>query len=304
MRALLLLFLVFVGCSPTLRDGYYACSGAGVGDCPPGYLCVAGRCRTGRGTECRYDYECEQPCTDDACDNGFCSHEPSTAEDGQYCDDDQVCNGTGTCMAGACIQDGIAPCDPCDVTTGCSTCGQVTQACCAGDICFEGQCNGGTCESCGGAQGDPCCFDGSCSSGLTCDMQSSTCQPCGTVDQLCCFDRFGVPLGGEPVEQCEAPLTCVPSFDGQLRCVGCGNEGEPCCADGCRVGICDPSDGLCHDHCGGTTCGVGAVCDEMGGCSICGGPMGYCCSDGSTSPCEAGLSCFYGICDGTAVSPG
>src|ERR1700712_3726740 len=80
--------------------------------------------------QCAVDSDCDDgnPCTDDYCQGGACTHETSSA--GNPCDDSDACNGAETCDGnGACVpgtpvsaDDGNAcTTDACDPATGNTT---------------------------------------------------------------------------------------------------------------------------------------------------------------------------------------
>lgn len=308
--------LLAPGCSPSVRDGWFACAGSA--ECPAGFSCQSGRCSRGTGTECRVDLHCDDadPCTLDVCEAGLCSHEPMSGD----CDDGDFCNGPDLCAAGVCTNVGPAPCPGACDAFGCSECGRVGVACCDG-FCAEGVCDGSDCVSCG-ATGEPCCFgEFPCSEpGATCD--GTTCVVCGEAGEPCC-------AGG----LCTAPLECdgtncstaagcagisCPSTQTCLggECVACGLPSQPCCAGACEVGAaCNPGSGLCEVRtCGGREqpccmtspgdCDPGLACATVGGrttCVLCGTTEGDpCCGPFSGLPPCAGARV---VCDDTLASP-
>jgi hypothetical protein len=327
-RLLLVALAVVPACTPVLTDGRYACTaGSGASECPPGYLCVGSRCRAGSGTDCRYDYECEQPCTDDACDNGFCTHDPSPADEGSSCDDRTFCNGPDVCTDGTCAPVGAPPCPGvCEEGVGCADCGAPGQACCRPEcpvgavclpFCYPGsECDTssgpGTCRVCGDSVGAACCGGNLCAAGLACDystLSSGLCAECGDEGELCCLGGVGIE-GGPEVPPCTMPLECVPSTDGTPRCALCGEPGQPCCAAfGCRTGYCDANYLCTTADCSavGTSCPTGTICaprrDDGGAftsapeCLNCGMRGSPCCPPASGQPaCPPDLGCFAGYC--------
>jgi MYXO-CTERM domain-containing protein len=167
------------------------CSGGKVCDRNVSNTCVQPSCK---GVQCDIGQTCDpvsgacvdacagvvcpqdgNPCTDDICVGGLCTHQPK--DNGASCEDADKCNGTETCQQGVCTAgpkpmcDDKNPCtaDFCDPTKGC-----VTQplpdgkACATGNLCIPGACKTGTCETMG--TGD--CDDGDSCTKDMCDMAS------------------------------------------------------------------------------------------------------------------------------------
>lgn len=291
------------GCAPTVREGVFAC--ADDTECPSGFRCGAGRCRSRAGTECRQDAQCDDgtPCTEDVCENGYCGHAPDPTADGQFCDDGVFCNGADACQAGACVSGGVPPCPACDeASRGCTTCGGLDGPCCAGDICFDGgRCVSGTCTRCG-SDLEPCCsLPPECGTDLACDYAADTprCHPCGAVGQPCCF---GTSSAGS---SCQPDLAC-DFLEVSPVCRPCGQPGQPCCEDGCHGGaICDDVTAAGAPVCVAVTCpGVcpsTTICAPSAGgmiaCEPCGTAGARCCEGGSCSPTDG--PCYFGRCGGT-----
>jgi hypothetical protein len=301
MRVLWFLALLASGCTPSLTDGRYACSGPD--ECPPGYTCAGGRCRTGTGSECRYSFDCARPCSDAACVNGYCQFTPIAELEGQPCEDGLFCNGENLCRGGVCQPQG-APCDGCTEELGCSACGVLGSECCPSDFCFDGECVLGTCRACGDEVEGRCCPGQTCGEGLTCLDDGlgmrSRCISCGLKEQPCCFASRVPAL-------CAPGLGCAPApVEGGFGCVTCGGAGQPCCDDGCDEGICTQDNAgtglfVCEVSVCPEPCGAGEVCVPGDFCLPCGVPDGPCCP--GEPFCDDGTACMGGYCPG-AVMPG
>lgn len=257
----------------------------------------------------------------------------------QNCNDGQFCNGTESCVEGAC-QAGSPP-----------SCND-GNACTVGDSCVEPACLAGTPTECDDA--NPCTSD-------SCDPSTGKCVflaaavPCVDGDACTVNDNCvdGVCLGGEvtpcaddgnacTLEGCN-PATgeCVslasdgPCVDGNLctvqdtcvqgvcapgKSVVC-DDANPCTKDACTpaVGVCvyTPITGPCDDGnlctqaeaCADGKCaGVLKACDDQNPCTIdfCDVQTGKCTSIGATGGCDDGDpcttidSCSGGTCKGGA----
>ncbi|MCB9740243.1 MAG: hypothetical protein H6747_13365 [Deltaproteobacteria bacterium] len=217
------------------------------------------------------------PCSDDGCSFGSCTHVPSS---GAVCDDGDACTNADLCLAGACVGaplnaaacDDGNPCttDSCAAAAGCvhlpaeSTCTD-GDPCTAPDLCVAGSCLAGS-SSCA------CKVDADCA-GLGPEG------PC--VGKRVC-DKSGAAW------VCKLETSAVPN---------CATEsGGPC-----KVGICDANLGGCSlapvpngkpCDADGTACTVGDACAE-GTCTA--GPA-LPCDDGNpctADACEAGTGCVH-----------
>jgi hypothetical protein len=270
---LALLSALTLGCSPSLRDDVYACSGSGANDCPLGYTCVSGRCRAPLDVpECRFDYEClGRDCLEASCEGGYCVRSTTPATDGTPCRDELACNGDEFCFGGFC-QPGSPPCLVCDEETGCIDCGSAGSTCCPGDFCFEGQCSGpgGACVACGDVEGGPCCNDSTCAPGFIC--------------------------GGET--------------KGPTACYACGDLGEFPCETGCNEGVVSLATYLCTEYAQCGLCGPGSSCtpnpDETAfQCEACGIEGARCCPGEPSCQALSGgvFPCYRGSCVDFMVEP-
>lgn len=136
--------------------------------CNGAEVCQAGMCASGVSLDC----EDANPCTDDACDAMTgCVHVPN---DGNSCEDGNVCNGQESCSAGVCISgvpldcNDTNPCtnDTCDPAAGCMHPADDTNICSDEDACNgEETCQSGVCV----AGTPPDCDDGDVCTHDTCD---------------------------------------------------------------------------------------------------------------------------------------
>ena len=162
---------------------------------------------TGR---CVYKPKCADtdPCTQNLCDNGDCSHPPVT--------NGKDCGGGKVCQDGVCCDPGFADCDgdgdcEVDIRTDVTHCGRCATACGTGATCVHGACTPGdaSCpEGCdgngyvraGGLPGGICAANGKCNSS-SCEEDNDC--PVGSA----CLAECG---SGEP-PHCSAP--CGPGVD-------------------------------------------------------------------------------------------
>jgi hypothetical protein len=196
------------------------------------------------------------------------------------CDDGNACNGTETCVDGACVL-GVAPdCDDhnpctrdCDPAVGCmhtalddGTACSDGNPCTTGDTCQGGTCHAGTPVTDGTAcsNGDPCtiadvCTAGTCVAGPARDCSDDNSCTADACDASAgCTHTFlaeGTPCTGDA---CTVNATCRSH-----TCVGSArncDDGNPCTTDSC-----DPNLGCQHtalpdgDPCGAGTC-RGGLC--------------------------------------------
>lgn len=144
-----------------------------------GQTCMNGACIAGTPVVCANDND-NNPCTANTCvpATGICA--PGNAPNGTPCADGDLCDGTETCMAGACSTPGVPlvcaddnnPCtdDICAPAAGCLYLNKTNGTSCAdADLCDGAEsCIGGACAS-----GAPV----ACSLPQTCNPTTGTCQP-------------------------------------------------------------------------------------------------------------------------------
>ena len=183
--------------------------------CTAGPVCnnvcneAADNCHVTAGTACSSD---SNPCTNDVCSAGACTHPANTAS----CDDGAFCNGTDTCSGGTCsVHSG----DPCSAGADCQDgCNEAADNCSAtnGNACDDGvfcngtdTCSAGTCSS---HSGDPCTGGAECQD--TCVEAADTCNaPDGTAcsddGEVCTDDTCDGAGGCEHVLDVGAAPQCV-----------------------------------------------------------------------------------------------
>ncbi len=176
----------------------------------PGPFSVSDLC--GAGPVCTTDPECNDsnPCTNDACSGGTCSHTNNTAtcSDGSTCTTGDVCSG-GSCTAGTALNcnDGNACTDDaCDPGTGCTHANNTAacndgNACTTGEACANGTCSGGQAVTCD--DGSACTTD-SCTPGTgECTHASLNCDDGNSCTADSCDPASGcvhTPLGCGPLQ--------------------------------------------------------------------------------------------------------
>ena len=275
----------------------------------------------------------EEECLEAWCDpiTGYCDIIP--VEDGTFCDDDDACSQSDSCVEGECVGavpliciDGN-PCtdDLCDPTEGClytpneAPCND-DDACTYWDLCVDGDCASGGVLDCDDL--NPC-TDDSCDTLLGCvhDHNQATCDDSnactaldGCIDGICvgagvpdCDDDNPCTLDWcDPGPGCQHENHTLPCDDGD-KCVvgeacldGACVGGEPLnCNDGnpCTHDLCDPVDG-CVAVFNSLPCDDGNVCTLSDVCSLgsCSGPDVVNCSDGNSctqDSCAPEVGCVF-----------
>ena len=186
-----------------------------------------------------------QPCTDDACLEGRCTHPPRSGP----CDDGDLCTEGDHCEMGRCVGAAMACPAPgacrtvrCEPSTGCVVADAPAKsgcddgnACTTGTACALGTCRG-TLIRCD--DGDPC-SDDYCDSTTGCSHRNNR-APCDDGDRCTLEDR------------CE---------DGRCR----GVAALTCCTDDLA---CDDGDGCTTDRCEGASCAHRPLaCDDGDRCT-------------------------------------
>ena len=280
----------------TLED---ACVGI---SCPTGLACRDGRCvQIG-------------PTDDDAgVRDGGGDAGPTRCGANAECDDDNVCNGFETCVAGACVPGARLDCDDhvactsdsCDgrqcvhtpEASRCTrdvggTCDPVndcqypscTAANCVTTGCQTARCNGSVCErtfACGAGQS--CC--------------GSACVPMGCEDGLPCTTDYCGAAGS-----CQHDVHAGPCDDRDL-CTGdgtCASDGS--CTGGARMS-CDDGNGCTTDTCDparGCVSSANALpCSDDNPCTLNDSCGGSACVPGVMDLCDDGIACTRDMCDRT-----
>ncbi|AKF03637.1 MYXO-CTERM sorting domain-containing protein [Sandaracinus amylolyticus] len=270
------------------------CSGGGEA-CDTGMpgICAAGV------TECSGDgITCRMTVTgrDEAC-NGLDDDCDGETDDGDLCDEDEVCD-RGVCV-GRCLDEfGCARGLDCNAAGYCVESACVDVVCDAGEICRAGACiapcDGVVCP------GDQACRAGRCvdpCAAVTCDagrvcqagacVQSCECAPCS--DELECHvssglcttsDCASVDCSGTPGTVCRGG-SCVDACDGAVCPRGQICEGGSCVVDpdfGVDAGVERPDSGVVGVDAGASEMDAGSVVDA--GADAGRGPRGRSDDDG------------------------
>ena len=214
------------------------------------------------GDSCASDKACDDgnPCTDDKCVSGTCSHPNNTAscDDGTVCTVKDACSG-GKCVAGAaldCSDGKVCTTDACDAVKGCTHADNTAacedgNVCTGGDVCANGVCTTGTAPGCD--DGNECTAD-------TCDTTTGCSH--SPVESGSCDDGNKCTSG----DKCAVGLC---TSDGTVTC----EDNNACTADGC-----DPKLGCVHQNLDGLTCDDGQNCSSNDAClhGICQGTSAGC----------------------------
>jgi hypothetical protein len=283
MRYAAFAIVLATGCAVTVPDDWFSC--VEDADCPNGFSCVAGHCRSGGdggAEECASDDACDDhiACTVDRCTSNRCAHAP----DDTLCLPGTTCSAIDGCQAATCSAETCRPERPCEEArcednrcVRSSRCGE-GQSCCDG-VCFDGECE--AIDLCAGKPEGEVCRAAT----ELCDVP----ERCDGVSPACPTDEFQ-PEG----VLCQSAGEC----DVEERCTGESAEcpldefapaGEPC--DG---GTCNGL-GICLEGCiEGAACSVGNECEQRV----------WRCTDGPercelVGPAEAGTRCraSAGDCD-------
>jgi hypothetical protein len=251
-----------------------------------------------QGTDCSFD---ENPCTDDECNaSGACVAGPNA----ETCDDGLFCNGTDTCVEGACTGHSGDPC------AGGGICGDNCQE--ETDSCFDSAAtvcrpSGGVCdvaENCTGTSG-ACPSDTVVASTTVCRTSGGVCD----VAENCTGSTATCPANGF-VSGATACRSSSGVCDVAENCSGtsatCPNDGFVASTTVCRAdaGDCDVaerctgSSGSCPAQAfdpQGTACSTdGNVCTN----DVC-NANGVCQHNNNTVTCDDGLFCTVGdVCGG------
>jgi len=275
---------------------------------------------------------CEEPkgpgseCLEAACHplSGECSF--VAANDGFFCEDNNPCTVSSTCLEGECVggvamncdDDNICTDDSCDPGLGCVHEGnqglcEDGNLCTIGDTCVEGKCTAGWQVGCNDGN---VCTDDSCDpvTGCVYEMNTAACNDgnaCSTGDM--CKDGACQGPGALPCNDgnsctddgCDAIAGCVftnntdPCSDGNpcttddsCKNGACQGQGALNCDDGnqCTNDGCSPVTGCVHIN-SNSPCSDGNVCTLDDACS------GGSCQGGSELSCNDGNECTDDWCD-------
>jgi hypothetical protein len=302
------------GCLFVMVDG--DCSD---GDpCTVGDSCLQGQCVGGETQDCGDS----NPCTDDACEDGICTHVANDSE----CDDGNACTLGDHCKGGGCEHAGLTDCNDADVCTT-DSCAPETgclhllnqvpcddgDVCTTGDVCQLGECAGIGSLPCN--DGNPC-TDDACEADVGCTFTPNA-ESCDDGNACTAEDSCtgGVCKGGVAI-QCDDSNPCTDDVcdlnDGctfTLNSDPC-SDGDVCTVgDVCEGGVCAPGETLnCDDGspCTDDSCNAGvgclhvvnvAPCDDGDACTdgdVC--ALGQCIS-GAVIECDDGFDCTADSCD-------
>jgi len=289
--------------------------------------CVSAQCTSGQSINCS---ALDGPCTVGVCNPATFACEAEPANEGQSCDDDDVCTIADACASGDCVGSPIdctalegqctlgicnLPVSTCIAVpaNGGSACDDGS-TCTTGETCAAGQCTNGVPanESLPCDDANPCTTEESCTSG---SCTSDTFLDCSALDGSC-VEGVCNPQTAACVTQPLANGT--PCDDGDLcttaeRCTSgvCGNAVPVDCSglDGeCTVGVCRATTGACEpailangSPCeDGDLCTTGEVC-ASGTCEF-GSPVDCSHLDGT---CSVGVcNPSTGACGATSVNNG
>jgi hypothetical protein len=222
------------------------------------------------------------PCTDDKCANGSCTH--PAKQNGEPCPN-------GRCYGGACCAGcwNGSSCQTGSATGACGTGGGACANCDDGNECKADSCVGGACVRTNVSDGQSCasgagrCYNGSC------------CQGCwdGTACQM-----------GTSLAKCGAA---------GAACANC-NDGNDCKTDSCTAGACTRTNvpdnascmggtGTCHGGACCTGCWNGSACAQGNAPGACGKNGGACSVCNDNKPCTSD-TCNAGACAYPAVTNG
>jgi len=267
---------------------------------------------------------CDSNCTSTACGNGIltageecddgnrddadcCSSSCTVASDGTACDDGLFCDGTDTCVSGACT---VHTGDPCIGGTECNNaCDELRDVCftaagihCTddGNVCTSDQCDGNgagvhlnndfaLCNDGVFCNGGDLCLGGSCSFHLgdpcaleecadRCDEVNAVCIPSTSGTQ--CFDDGNVCTD----DDCDGFGSCVHPPK---------SSGAPCFEDGdvCTKDQCDGAGSCTHPPAAdGTVCDDANLCTQTDRCQA-----GHCV--GSNPVFCPAPPCHQGTCE-------
>ena len=222
------------------------------------------------------------PCTNDSCVGGVCSHTNNTSScnDGNACTSGDKCAGgscQGTDISGTCDDGNPCTNDGCNSASGCTHANN-TASCDDGDACTTGdKCAGGSCQGTD--------ISGTCDDGNPCT--NDLCDPAVG----CAYPPNAAPC--DDGNACTGPDLCAGGICAGANIAAACEDGNPCTDDWC-----DPAAGCqsavntapCDD---GDSCTAGDLC--VGGVCV-GNDLSWTCEDGNPCTddlCDPGAGCLF-----------
>ena len=251
--------------------------------CDPATGCTHAAIEDCVGCTTAGDCDDSNPCTDESCSGGVCTHVSNTAPctDGNACTEGDLCSG-GACVPGAevtCDDGDLCTTDSCTVAAGCS---HAAVECDDGSLCTTNSCEpavGCTTTPVVCDDGDECTTD-TCSAESGCEHAQVVCND----GDECTTDACGKTTG----------CTYAP--------VSCDDDDDLCTTDACLTGNgCTHAAVECDD---GDACNGIESCLPLEGCLV-GTPPN--CDDGNPctqDACDAGSGCLYLNDDGAPCDDG
>lgn len=190
------------------------CGGCGL-SCDPAQSCIDGECVCGLGT-----IDCAGECVDVSTDPLRCGGCTNACSDGEYCR-----QGNCECRPGLTRCDAVCI-DPLADASNCGACGNICDTS-SGEVCFQGDCLVGSCESFVPAYEGCGELEGSCVDPEATDRHPLHCGECDfgcQVDALCvegeCLPYYPAIACDEcPCEFCETDLCCPHPGGSAVVCV-------------------------------------------------------------------------------------
>jgi hypothetical protein len=319
-----------VACQETRCDGSGQCvpqnqadgTQCGIGAC--GNACKSGQCKPATPV----DYDDNNPCTNDYCDQGKIIAHDKITNPALTCDDGDVCTQGDACIAGVCqgaqlvCSDGIdCTLDTCAKTTGCVHTPKL-DACSDGNPCTKDACDLAVGCTVVGSEFAPCDDGNACSDSDFCDKgvckgkPSTDLCPCASDSEcaskatdLCSVKYKCDVANGVCAPKLDSVVICDTSKDGACLKTACDLAtgscetlpvtGTPTCDDGdactassiCKSGGCV---GVGKTDCADANACTADLCASDVGCVH--SPTGGACDDGN--PCTVNDTCQGTTCAG------
>ena len=274
-------------CVPLEQSDGTAC---GLGAC--GKVCKSGSCVAATPA----DFDDNNPCTTDYCDQGKIVAHDAITNLAMTCDDADLCTVGDVCVGGQCLgaanncADGIdCTFDTCAKKTGCQHLPKL-DACSDGDPCTKDACS--LAEGCTvvGFGIDPCDDNNPCSVNDLCDGGVCKGSPSADPSCACSGDDQCLAMATDAcgiTYKCDvAKSVCVPKVDSVVVC-DTSKDGV------CQKTACDPASGACVTLAvaGTPTCDDGDACTASSAC------VGGACVGAKTSDCSDNNPCTADGCD-------